>query len=85
MPVLEQTGLHKFMRHPLYFGTLLFAWGLFLVFPYVNNLIAVLVMTGYILIGIIFEEKKLMIEFGESYRNYRQKVPMLIPYNWGKK
>ncbi|MEO5783335.1 MAG: NnrU family protein [Ginsengibacter sp.] len=30
MPMLQQTGLHKYVRHPLYFGTLLFVWGLFL-------------------------------------------------------
>jgi protein-S-isoprenylcysteine O-methyltransferase Ste14 len=32
-----------------------------------------------VLVGIKFEEKKLLIEFGNSYKNYSTKVPMLIP------
>jgi len=31
------------------------------------------------LIGIIFEEKKLIKEFGENYKYYVLNVPMLIP------
>jgi len=81
---LELTGIHKFIRHPLYLGTLLFAWSLLLFFPLLNNLIACCVMTTYILIGIRSEEKKLMIIFGITYKNYRVKTPALIPHIWVK-
>lgn len=77
--VLKLEGIHKYVRHPLYLGTLLFVWGLFLIFPLLNNLIAVIIITGYILIGIRLEEKKLLIEFGNSYADYISRVPMLIP------
>lgn len=76
---LKINGIHRYVRHPLYSGTVLFVWGLFFVFPMLNNLIAVLLLTLYVLIGIIFEEKKLIKEFGENYRLYISKVPMLIP------
>jgi protein-S-isoprenylcysteine O-methyltransferase Ste14 len=76
---LQQGGLHKYVRHPLYLGTLLFIWGLFLIFPLVNNLIAVISVTTYVLFGIKLEEKKLRLEFGESYKKYSKKVPQLIP------
>ncbi len=76
---LRIDGIHKYARHPLYTGTLIFTWGLFLIFPFLNNLIAVLVITLYVLIGIRLEEKKLLLEFGDSYKAYRSKVPMLIP------
>jgi protein-S-isoprenylcysteine O-methyltransferase Ste14 len=76
---LQQTGLHKYVRHPLYFGTLLFIWGLFLIFPLLNNLIAVIVVTTYVLFGIKLEEKKLKLEFGELYKDYSKRVPQLIP------
>ncbi len=76
---LEMEGIHNYVRHPLYTGTLLFVCGLFLVFPFLNNLIAVLAITGYTLIGIKFEEKKLLLQFGDRYREYVSKVPMLIP------
>src|SRR5688572_10117599 len=46
-PVLEQGGLHRFVRHPLYSGTLLFIWSLFFIFPYLNNLLACIVITLY--------------------------------------
>lgn len=79
VPTLQQTGLHRYVRHPLYFGTLLFVWGLFLLMPSVSNLIAVFVLTIYVLIGIHLEEQKLVLEYGEQYEQYSKKVPKLIP------
>jgi protein-S-isoprenylcysteine O-methyltransferase Ste14 len=77
--VLEKTGLHAYVRHPLYSGTLLFVWALFMMFPLVSNLVACVMMTLYTLVGIRMEEQKLFLEFGESYRTYASSVPMLIP------
>ncbi len=80
---LQQSGLHQFVRHPLYLGTLLYIWGLFLIFPLLNNIIACVVITVYTLFGISLEEKKLRLEFGESYIKYARKVPKLIPdFKW---
>jgi methanethiol S-methyltransferase len=79
MSVLETGGLHRYVRHPLYSGTLLFIWALLLIFPLVSNLIACLIITIYTCIGIRIEEEKLVIEFGEDYRSYAASVPMLIP------
>jgi protein-S-isoprenylcysteine O-methyltransferase Ste14 len=45
----------------------------------INSLIVYLALTAYILIGIVFEERKLLREFGDDYRNYRSVTPMLIP------
>ncbi len=78
-PTLQQKGLHKYVRHPLYFGTLLFVWGLFLLLPFLSNLIAVVVLTIYVLIGIHLEEQKLILEYGEKYKQYSKNVPKLIP------
>jgi protein-S-isoprenylcysteine O-methyltransferase Ste14 len=77
--VLEQDGLHRYVRHPLYFGTLLFLWSLFFVFPYLNNLLACIVITLYTIVGARLEEKKLIEQFGEQYILYKRQVPMLIP------
>ena len=77
--ILETTGLHRHVRHPLYSGTLLFIWALLIMFPLVSNLIACLVITIYTCIGIRIEEEKLVAEFGEDYRGYAASVPMLIP------
>lgn len=76
---LKVEGIHRFVRHPLYSGTILFVWGLFFIFPMLDNLIAVVLLTLYVLIGIGFEEKKLVKEFGKKYEEYILNVPMLIP------
>jgi len=77
--VLESGGLHRYMRHPLYSGTLLVAWAIFLFLPLWSYLIMAALMTLYVLIGIQLEEKKLLVEYGESYRAYRSRTAMLIP------
>ena len=76
---LKLDGIHKYVRHPLYTGTLLFIWGLFFIFPVLSNLIACIIITGYVLIGVKFEEKKLLQQFGNLYSEYISRVPMLIP------
>ena len=77
--VLEQGGLHRYVRHPLYFGTLLFIWSLFLIYPYLNNGLACFEITIYTVLGARLEEKKLVAQFGEKYLSYKKHVPMLIP------
>jgi protein-S-isoprenylcysteine O-methyltransferase Ste14 len=76
---LLESGIHGLIRHPLYAGTLLFIWGLFLFFPFGSNLIACISITIYTFIGIRFEEEKLLIQFGEVYKIYCQRVPMIFP------
>lgn len=76
---LQQSGLHKHVRHPLYLGTLMFIWGLFFIFPLLSNLFAAIIITVYVLFGIRLEEKKLYLEYGESYKEYSRNVPKLIP------
>lgn len=76
---LKINGIHNIVRHPLYTGTLLVVWGFFLLYPFLNNLIAVLLLTVYVVVGMRFEEKKLLLEFGEAYKKYMEQVPALIP------
>jgi protein-S-isoprenylcysteine O-methyltransferase Ste14 len=37
-------------------------------------------MTLYILIGVRFEERGLVASFGAAYRDYQQRIPMLLPW-----
>jgi len=77
------TGVHKVVRHPLYAGTFIFIWGLLILFPSLSLFISDAIITLYTLIGLRFEEKKLEREFGEAYRAYKEKVPMIIPrFSW---
>ncbi|HMH22447.1 MAG TPA: DUF1295 domain-containing protein [Puia sp.] len=77
--ILEVDGLHRHIRHPLYLGTLLLVWSLFLFFPLLSNLLSCGMITLYTLAGIRLEERKLLLQFGEPYASYQKKVPMLIP------
>ena len=78
--VLQVTGLHRYVRHPLYLGTFIFLIGLACLFPLLKNATAVSVIIIYTIIGIRFEEMKLIKQFGEDYIAYQRKVPMLIPF-----
>jgi methanethiol S-methyltransferase len=72
-------GVHRYMRHPLYTGTFLFIWGLWLFYPSLSLLIADIVITAYTVYAIRLEEEKLVQEFGDKYREYQRTVPKLIP------
>ena len=70
-------GLYRFVRHPLYTFSLLILW----LSPSmtVNSFVVYAALTVYVLIGIIFEERKLLREFGQAYADYKSVTPMLIP------
>ncbi|MGI9543555.1 MAG: methyltransferase family protein [Cyclobacteriaceae bacterium] len=78
-PVLRKQGLLHFVRHPIYSGTLLITIGFVLYAPSLTNFIHAACIAVYILIGVKYEELKLVEEFGEAYMEYKKKVPMLIP------
>ncbi len=82
---LKTNGMLHYVRHPIYTGTILFIWGLFLSDSLVRTLLMAACVTVYTLIGIYFEEQKLVVEFGEAYRVYRRTVPMLFPKVFHKK
>jgi methanethiol S-methyltransferase len=77
--ILFDNGIHRVIRHPLYAGTLLLIWGLFLFFPFAGNIITCIIITIYTFTGIKLEEKKLLQQFGDTYDRYRHRVPMMIP------
>ncbi len=76
----KNDGLLKYMRHPIYFGILLFFWGIFVADASTRSLTSAVAVTIYLFVGIYFEEKKLIEVFGEKYKRYQQDVPMLIPF-----
>jgi protein-S-isoprenylcysteine O-methyltransferase Ste14 len=76
---LVQTGMYQYVRHPLYFATIVFILGLFLLVPTEKMLLVLLISYGYILIGYRLEERKLVEVFGEKYLDYQKRVKAIIP------
>lgn len=74
---LITNGLYRSVRHPLYTFSLSIVW----LSPSmsINSFIVYVGLTIYVLIGIFFEERKLLREFGQAYTQYKSITPMLIP------
>ena len=71
-------AMYKYSRHPLYLGLLFVLWATPLMTT--GHLMLAAVWTGYIFIGIWFEERDLIRRFGQEYRDYIARVPKLIPW-----
>jgi protein-S-isoprenylcysteine O-methyltransferase Ste14 len=69
--------LYRYLRHPLYLGILLSLWAVPLMTA--GHLLFSMGLSSYIFVGIWFEERDLIAQFGERYRRYRAEVGMLVP------
>ena len=71
-------AFYKYVRHPLYFGLIVGIWAT----PTMTltHLCFAILLTSYTVVGARFEEKDLIRDFGDDYRNYQRKTSMFIPY-----
>jgi methanethiol S-methyltransferase len=76
-PTFATPWVYRHVRHPLMLGFLVAFWATPTMT--VGHLLFAAGTTGYILLALRLEEHDLIDHFGDRYRDYRQRVPMLIP------
>ncbi|MFQ3235993.1 MAG: protein-S-isoprenylcysteine O-methyltransferase Ste14 [Paraglaciecola sp.] len=74
----KQPGLYKWVRHPMQTGILIGMWCV--PTATLSHLMLAGGMTVYIFVGLYFEEKDLLKEFGQTYREYKQRVGKVLPF-----
>jgi protein-S-isoprenylcysteine O-methyltransferase Ste14 len=77
--IFFQTGILGKVRHPIYSGLILVVLG-FVVFDVRwPSLVSAACIFAYLPLGIFWEEKKLVAQFGQEYLEYQKRVPAIIP------
>ncbi len=79
---IKDTGILGIIRHPFYLAVLILLWAGDLS---KTTLIVNIILSGYLIIGTLLEERKLEIEFGKEYTEYKKRVSMMFPSKWLKK
>lgn len=79
VPELKINGLNNYVRHPLYLGTFIFLAGIFFIRPLYSILVSVLPVMIYTIRALQWEEQKLLVIFGEAYKDYQKSTPAIFP------
>ena len=72
-------GIYSRVRHPLYLATVLVLLALSLIYPFLPVFVFSLCMIFYTMIGAYFEERKLVLHYGDEYLEYRKRAGFIIP------
>lgn len=82
-PEFTADGVFGLVRHPWYLGSLLVIWSALPEYP-LSKFLAAIILSCYLVIGTLLEERKILACHGERYRAYQKQVSMLFPWKWLK-
>ncbi len=77
---LIDTGIYRYIRHPLYASLLYLAWGIFLKNTTPELLIVTLAASVLLYLTSRFDERECLAYFGNRYRDYMARSRMFIPF-----
>ena len=75
----DSSGVLGVVRHPWYLAVFILLWAKDL---NLTGIIINIVLSVYLVIGTLLEERKLVLEFGDKYKLYQRQVSMFIPLRW---
>jgi len=77
---LVQTGIYRYIRHPLYASLLFLSWGIFLKQPTLLEGCLTVIAAAFLLATGRADESECMTKFGQEYSSYMKKTKMFIPF-----
>jgi protein-S-isoprenylcysteine O-methyltransferase Ste14 len=77
---LVDSGIYKYIRHPLYASLIGLTWGIFFKNTTPALMVVSLFSTVFLYITAKFDENECLVYFGEQYREYMKKTKMFFPF-----
>ncbi len=78
---LNRSGILSIVRHPWYLGAFILIWSGYGEF-YISTAVTNVILSVYLILGSVLEERKLLKEFKEEYRKYQEEVSMIFPFKY---
>lgn len=77
---LIQSGIYRYVRHPIYLAALIYTPAIPLILLSVYGFLVMLAIFPLFIYRISIEEKMLVEKFGSKYIQYKKRTKKLIPY-----
>jgi len=77
---LVDTGIYKYIRHPLYASLVFLTWGIYFKNPTFFLLLVSVVSTVFLYITARLDEKECTAYFGDKYSDYMRRSKMFVPF-----
>jgi protein-S-isoprenylcysteine O-methyltransferase Ste14 len=77
---LVQSGIYRYIRHPLYASLLYLAWGIFFKSPSLLGGCLGVVTSAFLYATAFADESECIVKFGNEYSAYMKKTKRFIPF-----